>query len=181
MAFPKQSLFLSIFILISALNVFSQTRNPVFVAFQPGITVEPFYEKGEFDINVFPFIIETPISSRVNLKLSPIINYHIGGESNGVSDLALFAVFPVFINNWKEKGDIPYGFYIGPVIGFGRNILNEHYTTTLAVEPGYMFQTKSSFTISLGLQLGASFFSYDSEPNKWVSHWGPKVSFGFWL
>ena len=86
-----------------------------------------------------------------------------------------------FFKEIENRQDIPKGFYLGPVLGFGRNLLNEHFTTTLAAEPGYMFETRKSFTIVLGIQLGASYFHYDSQPNKWVLHWGPKVTFGFWV
>ena len=158
-----------------------QSARPIFIGLQPNITVEPFYEKGELDINVFPVIVEAPIGSRINLKLSPIVNLHKGGVSNGVSDIGLFSVLPIFMQKKESAESKPHGFYIGPVLGFGRNLITHHYTTTLAVEPGYLFETKKRFTISLGMQLGSSYFSYDSQPNKWITHLGPKVSFGFWI
>jgi hypothetical protein len=168
-------------ILICTVNTYGQSGIPVLLGVQPGITVEPFYEEGELDINVFPLLVETPIGSRINIKLSPIVNYHIGGEKNGFSDIGIFTVFPVFFNERDKREDRPYGIYIGPVLGFGRNLINEHFTTTLAIEPGYMFESKRRFSLSLGIQFGASYFSYDAKPNKWVFHWGPKITFGFWL
>jgi hypothetical protein len=162
-------------------SLFGQTKKQLYIGLQPGVTVEPFYEEGEFDLNLLPFIFEFPINSRINLRISPIANYHMGGVTNGISDLGIFTVLPIFIKEREDDNLIPHGLYLGPVVGFGRNLINNHYTTTLAVEPGYMFETKKRFTINLGIQLGASYFSYDSEPNKWVFHWGPKVTFGFWL
>jgi hypothetical protein len=125
--------------------------------------------------------LETPIGPRINIKLAPIVNYHVGGETNGFSDIGVFMVLPVFFREREKREDMPYGFYLGPALGFGRNLLNDHYTATLAIEPGYMFETKESFTITLGIQFGASYFMYDSQPNKWVFHWGPKITFGFWI
>lgn len=162
-------------------NLYGQNKRSIYVGIQPSITVEPFYEKGELDINVFPFIFETPISQRVNFRVLPMVNYHIGGVENGVSDVSLFTVLPVFFKKNEDENTKPYGFYIGPVLGFGRNLINDHYTTTIALEPGYMWETNKSFTITLGTQIGASHFGYDSKPNKWVLHWGPKVTFGFWI
>jgi len=162
-------------------TILGQTTKQVYIGLQPGVTVEPFYEEGEFDFNVFPLIIETPVSSRINLRICPIANYHMGGETNGFSDLGVFTVLPIFFNKKEDDNTIPYGFYLGPVVGLGRNLINKHFTTTLALEPGYMIETKKRFTINLGIQFGASHFSYDTEPNKWVFHWGPKVTFGFWI
>ena len=99
----------------------------------------------------------------------------------GFQTLVSILFSPIFFAKNESSDTKPFGFYVGPVFGFGRNLLNNHYTTTLAAEPGYMFEAKKSFTITLGVQLGSSYFTYDSQPNKWVFHWGPKVSFGFWL
>ena len=177
----KQLTFTTIFILILSSNLFGQSKRPIFIGIQPAITIEPFYEEGELDVNIFPLVLETRIGHRTNLRFVPIANYHIGGLENGFSDIGLFAVLPIFFKKAESLTAKTDGFYIGPVLGFGRNLLNEHYTTTLAVEPGYMFKAEKSFTITLGLQLGSSHFAYDAQPNKWVFHWGPKISFGFGL
>lgn len=178
----KHSSFILIFLFLGyGTKVSAQTKSDLFIGIQPSITVEPFYEEGELDINLIPVVFEKPVGNRITLKLSPIVNYHIGGLSEGISDIALYAVAPVYLREIAEPSNRPFGFYIGPVLGFGRNMINDHYTITTAVEPGYLFETSKSFTISLGLQLGGSYFNYDSAPNKWVTHWGPKVAFGFWI
>ncbi len=160
---------------------FCQSNTPIFIGFQPNVTVEPFYDESEFDLDIVPLVFETSIGLRTNIKISPIVNYHFGGATNGISDVAVYSVLPIFFKAKETKSDRPFGFYMGPVIGFGRNLINSHYTTTVGIEPGYMFETKNRFTISMGLQLGGSYFSYDVEPNKWVTHWGTKFSFGFWI
>lgn len=174
-----------ILILILLLSSFvgyvnGQTKKPVFVGIQPAVTIEPFYEEGEFDVNALPLVFELLIGEQVNLRLLPMLNYRSGGIKNGISDVGAFVVAPIFFNK-KEPGELPHGLFVGPVLGFGRNLINDHYTTMVAVEPGYLFETKKKFTIAMGLQLGGSHFTYDSQPNKWVFHWGPKISFGFWL
>lgn len=171
-------LFLLIFL---SSNIYSQTQKNIFIGIQPGVTVEPFYEKGELDINILPVVFETRIGDRTNLRFLPLVNLHSGGTENGISDVGLFTVLPIFLNDVERMEDHTFGFYVGPVLGLGRNLLNDHYTSTLAVEPGYMFESEKSFTITMGMQLGASHFFYDSAPNEWTFHWGPKVTFGYWL
>lgn len=176
-----RQLFLLILSLIMSSKSIGQSSTPIFIGLQPNITVEPFYDKGEFDIDILPLVVEASIGLRTNLKVTPMVNHHIGGQTEGISDLGVFAVLPILLKKKEIRSDRPYGFYAGPVLGFGRNLINDHYTTTVGIEPGYMFETKKRFTISMGLQLGGSYFSYDSEPNKWVTHWGPKFSFGYWI
>ncbi|MDF1673818.1 MAG: hypothetical protein P1U41_09940 [Vicingaceae bacterium] len=144
------------------------------------MTIEPSYIEGELDVNILPIVLELSISNRVNFRILPTLNYHFGGTKQGISDIGFYTVFPVFLKN-QENRNYPYGLYVGPVLGLGQNLINEHYTTTVAIEPGYFFKTKKRFTICTGLQLGGSYFLYDSQPNKWVFHWGPKVSLGFWI
>ena len=129
---------------------FGQSNTPIFIGIQPNITVKPFYEKGEFDIDIVPLVLEASIGLRTNHKITPIVNYHIGGQTDGVSDISVFTVIPILFKKTENRSDKPCGFYIGPVLGFGRNLINDHYTTTLAVEPGYMFKTERRFTIALG-------------------------------
>jgi hypothetical protein len=179
----KKLPFITILFLINWGQSSGQSNAPIFIGIQPNITVEPFYEKGEFDLDIVPLVFEASVGLRTNIKITPIVNYHFGGTTNGISDVGVFGILPIFLSAKEAKADRPFGFYLGPVIGFGKNLLNSHYTTTIGIEPGYMFETKNRFTISIGLQLGGSYFSYDEEPepDKWVTHWGPKFSFGFWI
>lgn len=177
----KKLSFMIIFVLIIREQGYGQSNTPIFIGIQPNITVEPFYEEGEFDVDIVPIVFEASVGLRTNIKITPTLNYHFGGTTNGISDVGANVVIPFFLKAKDTRADRPYGFYLGPVIGFGRNLMNSHYTTTIGAEPGYMFETKKRFTISMGLQLGGSYFSYDAEPNKWVTHWGPKFSFGFWI
>jgi len=177
----KRISIISILVLLSGGLCLGQSQTPVFIGLQPNVTVEPFYEQGEFDLDILPLVVEASVGLRTNLKFMPTVNYHFGGESNGISDLGASLVVPVFFKAKETMADRPFGFYLGPVLGFGRNLINDHYTTTVGLEPGYMFATKKRFTISMGLQLGGTYFSYDNEDNKWLSHFGPKFSFGFWI
>ena len=168
-------------LLLITTALLAQDKKPLFLGIQPGITKEKFYSKDEFDINIIPFVLQMPLSKKFDLRLTTLGNYHFGGTS-GFSDIGLQLVAPVFIFGHKEvTNSKSHGFYAGPVLGFGRNLINNHYTTTVAIEPGYMFSTKKHFTISLGLQFGGSYFNYDTEPNLWRNHFGFKINLGWWL
>ena len=134
---------------------YSQSQTPLFIGLQPNITIEPFYEKGEFDIDIVPLVFEASLNRRVNIRVAPNVNYRFGGPALGVSDLGANIVVPVFMKAKEARTDRPFGLYLGPVLGFGRNVLNDHFTTTLGAEPGYLFETKKRFTIAMGLQVGA--------------------------
>ena len=139
----------------------AQSNVRTFVAIQPSVTIEPFYEKGELDVNVLPIVAEWPLNHRVDFRVVPTLNYHFSESEQGLSDVGSFFVLPVFFKN-QEESRFPFGFYAGPLVGLGRNLINDHYTLTLAIEPGYFFQTNNRFSICVGLQLGSSYFSFDS-------------------
>ena len=167
--------------MLSVNKVWAQEKKPLFLGIQPAVTKEQFYDAGEFDINIIPIVLQMPLSKKFDLRLTTLGNYHFGG-TEGFSDLGLQAVVPYFIFSKKEKTNSKsHGFYAGPVLGFGRNLLNDHYTTTLGIEPGYMFETEKHFTLSLGLQFGGSYFTYDDQSDIWRNHFGFKLNLGWWL
>lgn len=96
----KQLFSLLILSLIIAIQSFGQSNTPIFIGIQPNITIEPFYEKGELDIDILPLVLEASIGLRTNLKITPIVNYHIGGQTDGVSNLGVFTVLPI---SFKKK------------------------------------------------------------------------------
>lgn len=162
-------------------NSCAHKTKPFLIGIQPNITVEPVYESGNYEFDFAPIVIEKVISSRMHLKFTPIVNYHFGGKKEGFSDLVLFVIAPLFVNPNKLNLHLPKGLYFGPVLGFGRNLLYKHYTTTIAIEPGYLFKIKNIYAVSVGMQFGNSYFAYDNYSNKWGSHFGLKFSAGIWL
>lgn len=158
-----------------------QNKKPIFIGLQPGITKEKFYTENEFDVNVIPIVIEFPVSRRVDLRFTSIANYHFGSDQ-GFSDLGLQLLTPVFFRK-QEAIKLPScGFYIAPLAGYGRNIMNNHSTWLIGLEPGYLFPTNRKFTLSIGLQIGGSFFDYDHEiDDGWTNHFGVKINLGFWM
>ena len=159
-----------------------QNKRAVFLGLQPAITVEPDYEKNEFDINVLPIVFQVSLSKRIDFRLVSIFNYHFSPDKNEFSDLGIEAGLPVFFKAKEELSNPSSGFFISPAFLFVRNIENDHYSITCAVEPGYFFSFDSRFAFSLQLQLGGTYFMYDEEiPNAWKSHFGFKGNLGFWI
>jgi len=178
-----KSRFAILIIILSTITIksFAQEKTPIFIGLQPGFTSEPYYDKNEFDLNIIPITFQMPISKHIDVRLISLANYHFGGKENGFSDIGFQFVLPIYFKKKEMAKIIPQGLYLGPVLGIGRNLINDHYTTTLAIEPGYQFPTKKSFSISMGLQLGGSYFAYDNQPNVWRNHFGFKVNIGFWV
>lgn len=158
----------------------AQEKRPVFIGLQPSITKETFYEDDEFDINIVPLIVQVPVGKRIDIRATSEVNYHFG-PTNGISDVGVQFVMPVYLKKKENTKTISHGFYAGPVLGLGTNLIDDHNTLTIAVEPGYFFKASKSFSLALGLQLGASYFDYFDQPNAWYSHFGFKINIGFWV
>lgn len=176
----KLQISITIIILFAFLAVHSQEKKPVFIGIQPSITKEKSYEKDEFDLNILPLVVEFPVSKRIDLRFTSVLNYHFGNNQQ-ISDIGVQTVAPIFFGINKTIKERSHGFYVGPVLGLGKNIMNKHFTTTLAVEPGYLFTASKPFTLSLGIQYGGSHFNYKEKNSEWVEHFGIKVNLGFWL
>lgn len=158
----------------------AQNEFSYFVGIHPAVTVEPFYEAGEFDVNIIPLVFQTPLSKRIDIRGTCYYTYHFG-SSNGLADTGLEVTLPRFFRKKESKSEWSRGFYLAPSVGFGRNFLNEHNTLTVSAEPGYMFKFNNGFAVTLYGQIGGSHFNYSGpEPNEWKQHFGIKVNLGFW-
>ncbi len=172
--------FIVLMLLLTNTIIYAQDKRPIFLGLQPSFTKETFYEKNEFDINILPITIQIPVAKRIDMRATSEVNYHFG-PSNGISDVGIQFVIPVYLKKKEYTKSISQGFYAGPVLGLGTNHINDHNTLTLAIEPGYMFKPSKSFSLALGLQLGASYFDYYDKSNTWYSHIGVKINVGFWV
>ena len=165
---------------IWSVDTISQEKRPIFIGLQPSFTKETFYEKNEFDINIIPLMIQVPLGNCIDLRTTSEVNYHFG-PTNGISDVGVQFVMPIYFKKKEIIKSMSHGFYAGPVLGLGTNLIDNHYTLTIAVEPGYMFKAGKSFSFALGLQFGASYFDYFDKSNIWYSHIGFKINIGFWV
>jgi hypothetical protein len=175
-------LFQSILLLFFISNaLFSFEISPsLFLGLRPEITVEPFYEKGEFDVNIFPLIIQKPISEKMALQFSGILNVGVRTDDTMLSHYGLRLSLPIF-PFLKDSEKPQQGLYVAPGMGFSRNRGEKHSNFGFWLEPGYQLQIDKEWAMIFGLQLGATHFSYDSGEKKWDEHFGLKVTFGKWF
>lgn len=161
---------------LSAQN--NKTAN--FIGINPSVTVEPFYEKGELDVNIFPLVFQKTITKRVDFRLSTILNYGVRNTNSEISHFGARIAFPFFIKK-KEDLTLPSkGFYAAPGIGFTRNRIEEHTNIGFWLEPGYNLLVSDKLSISFGVQLGATHFDYDNGTQKWGNHFGMNIILGMW-
>lgn len=140
---------------------------------QPAITVEPWYEEGEMDINILPFVYLPNTGMLAEMRFISLVNYHFG-DDGGVKDVGLEIAKP-----WYYKETAWYG---APVALVGVDLLEDRFKTTLTSEFGYSFETEDAWRFNLGFQLGATFFgANDAEAAVWRDHIGVKFYFGKWF
>lgn len=78
-------------------SVKAQNKNKSnFIGLNSSITIEPFYNKGEMDINIFPLVYQTPLTKRLDLRLSSICNLGIRNNGNEISHFGLETALPIF-------------------------------------------------------------------------------------
>jgi len=158
-----------------------QKYHPNFIGINPSVTVEPYYHKGEMDINVFPLVYQRPLTRRLDVRLNTIANLGIRNNGSEVSHFGLETAFPFFIIRKEEKKECSKGFFAAPVVSLTRNRLEEHNNVGLWVEPGYHLLFDNRLALSFGLQVGTTYFAYDAGGTKWGNHFGVKVIFGRWI
>ncbi len=178
----KKKVLTIILICISSFQIIGQTeRTSGFIGLNPSVTVEPFYKEREFDVNVFPLVFQKTLTRRIDFRLSTTLNYGIRNTTNEISHLGGQFSFPVFIRKKSDMLLSSQGFFLAPGIGVTRNRIEKHTNFGLWVEPGYNLMISKKWSISFGVQLGATHFDYDSDIKKWGNHFGIKIIIGKWI
>ncbi|KAA3608759.1 MAG: hypothetical protein D8M58_18655 [Calditrichaeota bacterium] len=155
------------------------TKN--FIGINPSITVEPFYEQGEFDINILPVVYQKPINNFVDVRLTSILSLGIRDKQSGINGVGFETAAPIFLNK-REKDDLQSkGFFIASIFSLVRYTKEEHTNFGFWLEPGYIFSLDNDFSISIGGQFGATYFDHDKIRNKWGEHIGAKFIIGKWF
>lgn len=162
-------------------SIGQENRTPNFFGINPSITVEPFYEEGEMDINILPLVYQRPYSKRLDLRLITIMNLGIRNTENDISHFGVEAAIPIYFKQKEEMNSYSKGFYVAPIVGVTRNRLENHNNIGLWVEPGYNLLFDNSFAMTFGLQLGGTYFIYDQASNEWGPHFGIKIIIGKWF
>jgi len=178
-----RTVILLVFVYLFSINCISAQRKSSvnFIGLNPSITYEPFYEKGELDINVFPLVYQTPLSKRIDIRVSSIVNYGIRNTNNSFSHLGFQTALPIFFKLKEEKNLPSGGLFIAPGFGVTRNLIEKHSNVGLWVEPGYNLLFDDNFAISFSAQFGATHFWYDNGDTKWGNHFGIKIIIGMWF
>ena len=173
---------LLIIILCFYSSVKAQTINKFnFIGVNPSVTVEPFYERGEMDINILPVVYQRPFSRRADIRLTSILNLGIRNVANEISHLGLETAIPIFINPKEYKKQSSEGFYVAPVLSLTRNRLEENNNIGLWIEPGYNLLFDNRYAMTFGLQFGGTYFVYEDAQSSWRNHFGIKIILGRWF
>ena len=179
----KKKIFLVFMILlinsITGVAQIKKTKN--FIGICPSVTVEPFYQKGELDINIVPIVFQKTISKRIDIRVSTILNYGIRNTSSQISHLGVQMSFPIFLSKKEDLLFPSEGFFISPGLGFTRNRMEKHSNVGFWLEPGYCLKISENWSIFFGVQLGATHFDYDNGTQKWGNHFGIKIVLGRWF
>ncbi|MFN3530548.1 MAG: hypothetical protein ACK417_11555 [Bacteroidia bacterium] len=152
-----------------------------YIGINPSVTVEPFYNKGELDINIFPLVYQRTLTKRSDLRLTSILNLGLRNSANEISHFGFETAFPIFLRLKETKSEISKGLFIAPILSIARNRSEGHNNLGLWIEPGYNLLFEKNFAMTFGLQLGGTYFSYDHGQTKWGNHFGIKIIFGKWL
>lgn len=179
----KRLFLLSIILLI--LNSFcvlaQHQRTAFYLGLNPSVTVEPFYEKGELDLNIFPLVYQKTITNRIDFRVSTILNYGIRKTTDEISHFGCQIAFPVFLSRKEDLSAPSKGLFCAPGIGLTRNRIEDHTNIGFWLEPGYNLMVSEKWSISFGIQIGATHFDYDNGTQKWGNHYGVKIVFGRWI
>ena len=98
--------------------------------FTPDITVERDYEKGEFDLNIAPLVVQYYLGPKLALKAASIVNLHVH-EGSEISHLGGQLSLPVYFLAHKES--FASGIYLAPVFGLTHNLGGAPFRNVAAV------------------------------------------------
>jgi hypothetical protein len=173
---------LLLLLLILTFKLFAEgNKRANFIGIKPEVTVEPYYQKGELDVNILPLVYQHTLNQRIDVRLASIMNLGIRETGTTISHYGFQLAFPVYLQK-KEDTSLPSkGLFVAPGIGVTRNNLDKHQNIGLWVEPGYHLVFDDKWAIAFGIQLGATHFSYDDGTAKWGNHFGIKICFGKWF
>jgi len=144
-----------------------------YIGIQPLITKEKFYQDGEFVINILPIVYGISFSNTFELRISPILNYHIN-DNPELKLIGTEILLPFYFKKYNP-------FYISPTFAYSYNIIEYSNETTIAGEIAYIWIFHKSWELKISIQEGATFFIGNPKTDKIVNHFGIKISFGWWF
>jgi len=177
----KKTVVVSVILTIVFLDIIAQEKPANLLGFNPSLTVEPFYESGEVDINIFPLVYLRTLNKRTDIRFTSILNLGIREEGNAISHVGFETAFPIYIFEKKNKAIHSKGFFVAPLISLTKNLLEEHNNIGLWLEPGFLIKLNDNFSLNLAMQVGTTYFNYNNEEDSWKGHFGFKIILGWWL
>lgn len=169
-------------IVLSINSVYGQNeKRSNYLGFNPSVTVEPFYHKGELDISIFPFVYQRTLTKKVDIRFNAILNLGLREEGNEISHFGFDVSLPIFITSKESLNEVSRGFFIAPILSLTRNRIEKHNNIGIWVEPGYNLMFDNNFALTVGLQVGGTYFAYDYGQTKWGNHFGVEIIIGIWI
>ena len=173
---------LLLLMVLTVTKIFGQDEKRMnFFGITPSVTVEPYYNSGELDINILPVVYQRSFTNRLDVRLTSILNYGIRNGNDRISHIGIEAGMPIFLKKKEDKAEISEGFFIAPIIGLTRNNEANHTNIGTFIEPGYNILFENNWALSLGVQFGGTYFLNDNSDNEWGNHFGVIVVFGKWF
>jgi hypothetical protein len=164
------------------IGLFAQReKTPNFFGINPSITVEPYYNKGEFDVNILPLVWQKPLFYRMDLRLTSILNLGVRETGNVISHYGMEFAGVFLMKRKTEKSDCSSSWFAAPIISVSHNNIENRSSVGLWLEPGYAILFDNKFALSLGIQFGATSFISEQNEVSWGNHFGFKVVFGKWF
>lgn len=178
----NQILMLTIIMVYCYNSVHAQNEEKYnFIGLNPSLTVEPFYEEGELDINIFPLVYQRPLTKIIDIRLNSIVNLGIRNDENKISHLGLELALPIFLKPKEVIKTSSKGFFLAPILSYSRNMIEQHNNVGFWIEPGYNLLFDDNFAMTFGLQIGGTYFAYDNGETNWGNHFGIKIIIGKWF
>jgi hypothetical protein len=158
------------------LSLAGQSEKKLFIGIQPDITREiKNNEEKVFSVNVFPLVVQYYAMEEISLRISPIVN--LQSDINSFSNLGAQFAMPLYL--FPNRENLLRGLFTAPLVGISRNVATASNEITCAVEPGYSWILPGGFSMNLGAQLGATYFTADDVNQGWRNHTGIKFSLGY--
>jgi hypothetical protein len=152
-----------------------------FIGINPSVTVEPFYNKGELDVNIFPLVYQRTLTNRYDFRLTSILNLGIRNRGNQISHYGLEIALPILFEKKQTTNEISKGLFVAPILSLSSNRFEKHNNIGLWMEPGYNLLFDNYFAMTFGIQFGGTYFINENSQNNWGNHFGIKIIIGKWL
>lgn len=174
--------YIALIFFLSTTNGYSQNKKEhYFLGINPSLTVEPYYAKGEFDLNILPLVVQKMINSRSGIRLISLVNLGFKNSAKSISHIGLSGGWVYYLSQQEQDLYTKQGIYVAPVLALSYNRFEKSFNTGLYAETGYHFLLPKNWGIATGLQFGYTHFNYSTiSSDTWKTHFGIKVIIGKW-